>query len=185
MKNELLVRAISEIDPDLIEEAAAVKPAAKFSYRKLASIAASFVLIITAFIVFAGLPGNSYVSIYGTELSSGASVFNAELTPSIARYSAEETVVTVMIPLEISARGKTTVKTEDENGYAEMLDEAGNILKCGNAFEITENTSFIWYINVSESDSEKKLNIIRENSTETVTVKYDFSTNTFTAVFSE
>lgn len=178
--------AISEIDSALIEEADAVRPASRISWQKhLSSIAACFVLIIAAFIIFTSLPEGTVVSIYGTELTSKSSSFCAESAPSIARYASDEQSVTVTIPVTVKVSGKTTVKAENGISYLDLLDSTDEVKSTGNNFEITEDTSFIWYIEASESKTEHTLTIIGEDKTETVKVNYDFATGTYTATISE
>ena len=46
MANEKLLLAMSELDEDIIAEAAEIKRVQKFSFKKLSALAAAFVLVI-------------------------------------------------------------------------------------------------------------------------------------------
>lgn len=146
MKNELLVRAISEIDDDLIEEARRPLPRKKRTFTvisRFAAAAACFAVIVFSGIALFGANGDIAVYVNEADVLSGEPAEIGSVTAAMAR-----TVTGTEIPLSISANGKKTVITAGNGG----------ILKCGDGVEYTEltvseDTEIVWVVDTANRSS--------------------------------
>lgn len=150
MKNEFMVRAMGEIDDDLLEEARRPLPKKKFSFAvisRYAAAAACFVLIFVGAAAFTKDDDGIKVWINGTDAVSAQ---KSDIPIEIELVSAmqQRNNFQKEISIGISAVDKETFISAGEGGF--VLNSEG--IEC-ESLVIESDTEIIWLVDVTEKES--------------------------------
>lgn len=165
MNNEIMARAMSQIDDELIAEAYEVSAKGKKQGRiiKLLATAACIALVaVSAFSIFSG--EKFEVSVGGNTVSNEPVVIST-LT---AKRSAQEDLC---IELEVEADGKIKIEAVD----GEISLESSNVGE--KAIEATDSFSVFW--TVKNPDKSRDYTVILDGKTD-LTLSFDESLNKWT-----
>lgn len=168
MKNELLIRAISHLDDELITEARQPVPTIRNTRRliiRYVSYAACLIILFTT--VFAYFSRSPFtVDINGTDMLTNE-IAELALTASMQQRS----IFGTEIPLHISVKDTTVTVTPGSGGI--ILDDSGNEYR---SLVISEASDIIWIIDVTLQNT-FTFTITLDNGSKTVfliaTVNYD------------
>lgn len=148
MKNEAMIRAITDLDDDLILSAASRSASASartFSPRlwsRLCAVAACL-LFITAFTVLFRLPESVDIQVNGQALRNTAIVLQTE--QGVSPVSSRVLQDVVLVPLQIQTADSVILRVDA--GYAEMTDGDSSIpLASGSAFAVSGTVSVNWIL---------------------------------------
>ena len=140
MKNELLARAMTNIDDELIEQAnempvrraKVLRPNFVRYITRWGSIAACVAVMIA--VVIATRVGGNDVRLYGESITDAPRVIT-EFMPRSFTHSVDPISITaVSLPLELEFDKSTTLTLE--SGSMEVLDEAGNTVYSGEQYTV-------------------------------------------------
>lgn len=140
MKNELLARAMTHIDDELIEQASelpvrrarVLSPIMMRNITRWGSIAACVAVMIA--VVIATRVGGNDVRLYGESITDAPRVIT-EFMPRSFTHSVDPISITaVSLPLELEFDKSTTLTLE--TGSMEVLDEAGNTVYSGEQYTV-------------------------------------------------
>lgn len=147
MKNEILMRAIGEIDDEFLTEARLPirKPHRSFKVMtRYAAAAACFVFLIAA-VLFLRQPGDDFVlSINGTELTQLSDTAEIPLLSMLHQRSFPGSE----IPLHVSCGGKEVILTADDGGM--LSDESG---ASSRTLTLKADTDIVWTVDVTAQNS--------------------------------
>lgn len=173
MKNEILARAITEIDDDLLAEAREPVKKKKPNYRIMitkyaAAVAACFVLVFS-FVFFGnyGRSGEIDISIDGQSVSAdeGGDI----MLPRISVHTTDVTrdIKKMTVPTEIKIDGRTAVIAASSGGviHAENGEEYETLKVKGGA-------SIEWIVDVSR-ENQFKLTVTSKKQTIIIKAIYD------------
>ncbi len=169
MKNEVLMKAIGEIDDDLIEEARLPYPKKHRAFgvvSRCAAAAACLVLVAVGVLFLWQRTPEVALSIDGKQVFSESSEVGTVLTlePSLQARSVKRTE----IPLHISTQGKAVSLSAYEGGY--LSDENGREEK---SLVVSEDADIKWLVDITLQSSFE------------LTVNWDDASLRLTAVVSE
>ncbi len=173
MKNELLVRAMGEIDDELIEEAHMPNPKKQNIINivsRYAAVAACVALIFCAAAALMRHDVDIAVNINGTELHvKELTEKTAEIplvsTMQIRSFSGTE------IPVRIDADGSKTTVTASVGSTVVTQDGT----EC-DELVLSNNTEVIWCIDITQYDT-FSLTVITQNKTLVLTAEVDIDRN--------
>ena len=140
MKNELLARAITHIDDELIEQANAA-PVRRARILKLktaqqitrwGSIAAC-VAVMIAVVIATRMSGND-VRLYGESITDAPRTITEFMPRSVTHSVDPISLTAVSLPLELEFDKSTTLTLE--TGSMEVLDAAGNTVYSGEQYTV-------------------------------------------------
>ena len=140
MKNELLARAMTHIDDELIEQAnaAPVKHARILKLKtaqqitRWGSIAACVAVMIA--IVIATRVGGNDVRLYGESITDAPRTITEFMPRSVTHSVDPISLTAVSLPLELEFDKSTTLTLE--TGSMEVLDAAGNTVYSGEQYTV-------------------------------------------------
>ncbi len=168
MKNELLMRAIGELNDELIEEAHLPLERRKPVLTVIArygAIAACFIAVLTAVL----MPHSSHgftVSVNGT------SVAEAPIELSLISPMRQRASIGTEIPLTIANDGEAVTLTVGDGG-AILLEDGSEYTE----LTVSEDTQLIWLVDVSrQSTFELTMNSSSTSVILTASVSYDNNT---------
>lgn len=150
MKNELLARAIGEIDDDLLEEARRPFPKRERTFAMItryAAAAACLIAVFAAVLVTMQRSADIEVSINGTAIAAGGNSqkpIEIPLAAPLSPRAASGTVITLQVSAE---HGKVTA-TAGEGGTLLAADETEHT-----DLTIKESTELHWIVDPSVSDN--------------------------------
>lgn len=146
MKNELLARAMTEIDDDLLEEARRPLPRRRMipTFTRCAAAAACFLLVFAAVIsvVLRGGGDAVTVSVDGVKVSDGGSLEKPIEMPLTATMQTPRLNEGTEIPLHIDA-GEGGEVTLDVSEGSVIVTDGGEELK---SMVITEDADLMWVV---------------------------------------
>ena len=172
MKNELMARAMTEIDLALIEEAEEM-PKAKIltpdllsKLTRYGSLAACLVLVFGALLV--GRLSAPELLLYGEEVTGEARMVT-EFIPRAVTYSVDPAqIAQENIPLELDFKRETHLTLEC--GEMVVLDSEGNEIYCGTEYSATGETSLCLSVPESETNcviaTDRGYNIVLSKDTD-------------------
>lgn len=173
MKNEILARAIPEIDDDLLAEAREPVKKKKPNYRIMitkyaAAVAACFVLVFS-FVFFGnyGRSGELDISIDGQSIVAGEDDI---LLPRISVHTTEQTprdMKKMTVPMEIKVDGRTASVTASSGGV--IHTESGEEYE---TLKVKSGTGIEWVVDVS-CKSQFELTVTSKKQTLIIKAIYD------------
>lgn len=176
MNNELMSKAITGIDEDLIADAHAQAIPRRTNRRwiSLASVAACLVLVFALGIITRG-GGGTQVYVEGALLSGRAIALNI---PNQASPDSKQPVFDIItVPVDITVENAMIIEVFD--GTIEVFSDAtGELLGSGKSFCAEESVSVRWLIDAPDTTLVYEMDI---NNSETVLLlKYDENLNNWT-----
>ena len=170
MKNEILARAMTEIDDELLAEAREPvkkkKPNFRLATRYIGAIAACFVVVLSLVLFRNYGSGNFDVSIDGQTLREQT----GEITsPSISVYTEDHSPrdkKKMTVPIKIKANGETVI-TASEGGLLCTAD--GEEIS---SLKTKKDTEFEWTVDVSGKEN-FELTVTSKSKTLIITAVYD------------
>lgn len=170
MKNEILARAITEIDDELLTEAREPvkkkKPNFRLATRYIGAIAACFVVVLSLVLFRNYGSGNFDVSIDGQTLREQT----GEITsPSISVYTEDHSPrdkKKMTVPIKIEVNGETVIEAS-EGGTLCTAD--GRITS---SIKTRRDTSFEWVVDVSGKEN-FELTVTSKSKTLIIKATYD------------
>ena len=117
MKNEIFMRAVGEIDDDLIADAHTVPKHTRFPLRHFAALAACLVLFFGV-LAYVGLPGTD-ILFDGSPLSSVPTVVQSAAPAVHTAEPPTRDIGVLTVPLQLNLRNSTRVTASD--GSFELL----------------------------------------------------------------
>mgnify|MGYP004517619769 CR=1 FL=1 len=171
MKNEILAKAITEIDDDLLTEAREPIKKKQYDYRVITryvgALAACFVLVFT-FVYFGynGSGGPFDVAINGQSLADST---DNVVVHQIALHTGEPSVRDknkMTVPLEVKANGETVITAAD-GGIICTADGTEH-----QSLKTTSDISIRWLLDVTRQDR-ADLTVTSGKQTLVITAEYD------------
>ncbi len=166
-----MVRAISEIDDDLISDVHTVEENRVVLWKKLGTLAAGLVLIISAGFLFT--PGAEItVSVFGQKLTAQpVMVEQADQGAGIRAYSLEPVTV-FTVPLEVKVSGHTAIKIS--GGSMQVFDSEGSsLLYEGEAFDAEEDVRIFWNVEDAGTPVRYEMSVEGKKTADTVILTWE------------
>lgn len=169
-----MVRAITGIDEDLISDAHNVSRVRVIRWRKLGTLAAGLVLIVSAAFLFR--PGGENIGttirVSGQTLTEqSVTIEQADSASAIRAYSLEPVAV-FTVPMEIEIRGRTRITVSGGNMQA-FDSEGSRLLYEGEAFETEENVRIFWNVETDGSAVRFEMSVEGGKTADTVILTCD------------
>ena len=145
MKNEVMARALTDIDDDLIADAhfSARKPK-RLSLFRFGAAAACLILLVGV-LFYANMPGGSEITVAGTLLEDEP-IAVGKVSPSAFSVSPmQRSDDTLTVSLELIPDGKAKIQTED-GSFAVIPAGAGSSVYTGTDYTATESVTLKWAI---------------------------------------
>ena len=143
MKNELMARAMTQIDYALIEEAdempdrKSLAPSFMKNLTRYGGMAACMLLVVSALLL--GSLRSPEVTLFGDEITKDARTIN-EYIPRAVTYSVSPAeIVPRTIPMELDFKRSTRLTVEE--GEMVILDDSGDVLYSGTEYFAKGETS--------------------------------------------
>ena len=147
MKHEVLARAMSELDDDLIAGAYAYKPRQKFPLPRVLAAAACFALILTAALTMTRRVPETDILIGGTALSAAPVPIDQ---PAPMALDPAESVQPLEILLTIEAEAdETTVVSVSDGTLSPEADSSSADPSC----TVTGGASLVWRIEAPDENA--------------------------------
>lgn len=152
MKNELLARAMTEIDDDLLEEARRPLPKRRLlpAVARYTAAAACFIAVFVAvFAVMRGGGGMATVSIGGVRVTEGGALEKPIEIPLTATMHIPRLIEGTEIPLHVDAGEGDTVTLEVSDGSV-IVTDGGEGQK---SVVLSESADIKWYVDATRGTS--------------------------------
>lgn len=177
MKNEKLVRAISDIDDDLIEEAHAdlLRRRTPGVWLRLASAACLAAVIFAAVIWHRVTDVN--ISLFGKNAVDHDTIMLSEeddvINHAVMRYqSVDPDDYLLGIPVHVEANGKTAVSVFGGGLFVRDRDSDG-LLSSGVSAELSGDADIVWEVCLMDTAARYEMKIINRRGEFTITLSYD------------
>lgn len=171
MKNEILAKAITGIDDDLIADAHTVPTPKLIPFKRIAALAACFAVIISTAMWFSS-NGKAAITVFNKKLSAEPVIISQAIdNPDIRAYSQSEDVQ-FAAEINIRVNGETTISVS--SGSMQITDLDGNILMYqGAEYKTEKDVQIIWSVEATADVTQFKMTVKGKQETNEVLLDYD------------
>ena len=173
MKNEIFLRAMGDIDDDLIRAAQEATPKKSFSWRRLSAVAACFLLFCAIFVLRQPKPLPD-VSLYGQAVSSEEPLPLAGPDMAALEPHGKQSDDALSIPLTITAQGSIIAETGPEDGILTRYEQQ-TPAETGHTLTLDGSSEIVWQI--STPDPERRYQLRLDGGRLILTVYWDTETS--------
>lgn len=178
MKNEILAKAITGIDDDLIADAHKLPASKVIPFRKWGAVAACLAVIISAAIWFSADNGTA-ITVFNQKLSSEPVIISqSQDNPDIRTYSQSETIQ-LAAEIDIDVQGETLISVS--SGSMQIVDDGGSILLYdGKSYKTDKNVQIIWNVEANSDTTRFEMTVKSKKETDTVILDYNVQNREWT-----
>lgn len=175
MKNEIFLRAMGDIDDDLIVAAQQTAPAKHVPWRRIGAVAACLLLLCGIFL-FGQLKPLPDVSLYGQTIPSGEPLPIAGPDTAALEPHGKQIPDTLSIPLTITVQGVITAETGPDDGTLTLYEQQAPV-ETGHTLTLDGSTDIVWQI--AEPDPDHRYQLTLDGGRLILTVYWDTETGTW------
>lgn len=160
MKNEVMARAMTGIDYDLIADARAhVRMSMRHPLYRFVAAAAACIVLALGVLVYSNLLGNAEISVGGLPISSepvAVGAFNpASLLIDPLQRSGD---ILLTIPLKITPDGKAKIQAKD-GSFSVIQTDTNSSVYTGTTYTATETVALDWIIRSPDTNLTYELTV--------------------------
>ena len=145
MKNEVMARALTDIDDDLIADAhSPVRKPKRLSLYRFGAAAACLILLVGV-LLYANLPGGGEITVAGTPLADEPIAVGKVGPAAFSGSPMQRSDDTLTVSLELIPDGKTKIRTED-GSFAVVPTDADASVYTGTEYTADKSVTLKWAI---------------------------------------
>lgn len=173
MKNEVMARALTDIDDDLIADArTSARKSKRLSLYRFGAAAAACLILTFGILFYTNLPGGGEITVAGTLLADEPVAIGAISPAAFSVNPMQRSDDTLTVSLELVPDGKARIRTED-GSFAIVPAGADTSIYTGIDYTADESVTVKWAIPSPDTSRTYRLTVGRKQ----LMLYYDASVN--------